>query len=137
MRPSVWTTYAFFPPQPAATSATATMSKRPRMSSLSAFPRRQITRLRVLEEVRIARVLLHQPVHERIAVLRRPELRDVDELRPRLLRDCIDAAHAQHVERVDCPSVQPLVHLGDHFLLSVRMRLVGIDLAVQGCMRIG
>src|SRR2546429_7105217 len=90
--------------------------------------RLQARRLRPLEELRIALLLRDEPVHERVAVLRRAELRYVDELRPRVLRHVVNAPHAQDVELVDRALAEAGVHLSDHFLLAVRMRAVGIDL---------
>src|SRR5919197_1021220 len=103
-----------------------------------AAPRRDVLRLRAGEEIRIAAIPLHEPVDERVAVLRRAELRDVDEFGTRLLGDVVDTAHAQHVERVHAARpVETPVHLEDHFLLAVRVRLIRIDLPVQWRVRVG
>src|SRR2546429_9289058 len=88
--------------------------------------RLQARRLRPLEELRVALLLRDEPVHERVAVLRRAEFRNVDELGARLLRHVVDAPHAQNVELVDRAFAQARVHLSNHFLLAIRMRVVGV-----------
>src|SRR5947207_210855 len=98
---------------------------------------RQVLRLRPLKELRVALLLGDEPVDERVAVLRRAELRDVDELRTRLFRDRVHAPHAEDVELVDGSFPEARVQLADHFLLAVRMRLVWIDLPIQRRMWIG
>src|SRR6476646_332246 len=85
---------------------------------------REVLRLRPRKELRIPFVLRDEPVHERVAVLRRPELRDVHEFWPRLLADRMHAANAQDVECIDDIASQTVVYLADHLFLAVRMGAV-------------
>src|SRR5205809_98085 len=78
---------------------------------------RQVPRLRPDKELRVTLLLRNQPVDERVAVLRRAELRDVNEFRARLLRDRMHAPDAQDVEGVDHAAVEARIDLLDDFLL--------------------
>src|SRR5438552_5472655 len=99
--------------------------------------RLQVRRFRPPEELRVALLLRDEPVDERVTVLRRAEFRDVDELRTRLLRHVVHSPDAEDVELVHRAFAQACVHLTDHFLLAVRMRVVRVDLPVQRRMRVG
>jgi hypothetical protein len=93
-------------------------------------------RSRVGEELFVASVLIHDPVHEWIAVLGRAKARLVDELRVRI--GVMRPPHREDVMGVDLHTLgKPSVHLFHNLGLSIGMACIGVKATVNGRVWIG